>query len=51
MNSNTQTHSVDTDFAVAKTELIAAASKSGALVTAVAAAEAFEQEPDGRRPQ
>jgi epoxyqueuosine reductase len=54
MNSNTPNrsvaHSIDTDFAVAKTELFAVASKSGALVTGVAAADAFEQEPDGRRP-
>lgn len=38
------------DFAAAKSELAAIANKSGALVTGVAAADAFGDAPDGYRP-
>lgn len=39
------------DFASAKSELASIAAKSGALVSGVAAADAFEEAPDGYRPE
>jgi epoxyqueuosine reductase QueG len=39
------------DFAAAKTELTTIAGKSGALVSGVAAADAFDEAPEGYRPE
>jgi len=40
----------DMDYQKAKAQITALAAKSGALVSGVAAADAFEQAPEGRRP-
>ncbi len=50
MRAQAENISNQQDFANAKAEITAIAKKSGALVSGVAAAEAFEVAPEGRRP-
>jgi len=50
MRAQAENISNQQDFANAKAEIAAIAKKSGALVSGVAAAEAFEVAPEGRRP-
>ncbi len=50
MNAKQKNKSGKMDFALAKTEIVGVAHNSGALVSGVAAAEAFEVAPAGRRP-
>ena len=49
-NKTDKTDSAEIDFAEAKAEIAGIAHKSGALVCGVAAADAFEAAPEGRRP-
>ncbi len=50
MTAKPQLRSTATDFSQAKADISGIAYKSGALVTGVAAADAFSNAPDGRKP-
>lgn len=50
MTAKSEIKSAEMDFASARAEITGIARKSGALVTGVAAANAFERAPEGRRP-